>query len=319
MTGRTVVTIGNFDGVHLGHAALLREARRLAGDRGRVVAMMFQPHPLSVLKPGDSPAMLTPFERRAALLMSLGADDVVRLEPSREVLGLSPEEFVDRVLSEHRPSAFVEGKDFRFGRERSGDVLTLRALGQARGFEVSIIDAVEAALTDQTLVTCSSTIARWLVSRGRVADAERVLGRPHELAGAVVRGDQRGRTIGYPTANLLSECLVPADGVYAGIALLPDGRELPAAVHVGARATFDDDRRTVEAYIIGWRGPLEDGWPGASEYGWEIRVSFLAWLRDQARFDGVPALVDQIRRDVARAERAIAERSRRSAREAVNA
>jgi riboflavin kinase/FMN adenylyltransferase len=304
MDSRAVVTIGTFDGVHRGHAALLAEARRLAA--GRVVAMVFSPHPLSVLDPSQMPATLTSIDRRAALLQRLGADEVIRLEPTRELLGLSPEAFIDRVMERLHPSAFVEGANFRFGKGRAGDVRLLDALGRAKGFRVVVVEQVHAELTDQTLVPASSTMTRWLVSHGRVRDAARVLGRWYEMEGTVVRGDRRGREIGFPTANLRSECLLLADGVYAGAAHLPDGRLLPAAVHVGERATFDDARRTVEAYVLDWAGPLSDGWPGAAEYGWPLRIEFRAWLRDQARFEGVASLVAQIHRDVARTRRWLA-------------
>jgi riboflavin kinase/FMN adenylyltransferase len=311
MPSRTVVTIGNFDGVHLGHAALLREARRLAGTGGRVVALVFHPHPISVLRHDQSPAMLTTFETRGELLRQLGADGVIRLDPSAALLALTPEAFIDRVIAEHHPVAIVEGSDFRFGKGRAGDVESLRSIGRAKGFEVAVIDPVETELSDQTIVTASSTIARWLASRGRVVDTGRVLGRWFEVTGTVVRGDRRGREIGYPTANLETECLIPADGVYAGTARLPDGREMPAAIHVGPRATFDNEERTVEAFILNWRGPLSDGWAGAEEYGWPLRLSFIAWLRDQARFDGVGPLVEQIKRDVERAADIVARGSPR--------
>lgn len=311
MQSRTVVTIGNFDGVHLGHAALLREARRFAGTGGRVVALVFHPHPISVLRPDQTPAMLTAFENRAELLRQLGADDVIRLDPSAALLALTPEAFIDRVIAEHHPVAIVEGSDFRFGQGRAGDVETLRSIGRAKGFEVAVIDPVEAELSDQTIVTASSTIARWLAARGRVVDAGRVLGRNFEITGTVVRGDRRGREIGFPTANLETECLIPADGVYAGTARLPDGRELPAAIHVGPRATFDNETRTVEAFILNWRGPLVEGWAGAEEYGWPLRLDFVAWLRDQAKFDGVAPLVEQIKRDVERTADIVARGSAR--------
>lgn len=312
MPPRTVITIGNFDGVHLGHAALLREARALAGPSARVVALVFHPHPISILRPEQAPAMLTTFDRRVELLRQLGADDVIRLDPTPDILDLTPEAFIDRVIADHNPAAFVEGADFRFGKGRAGDVHTLARLGKAKGLHVSVIDPVEAALTDQTIVTASSTIARWLASRGRVADAARVLGRPFELTGTVVRGDRRGREIGFPTANLDTDCLIPADAVYAGTAILPDQRELPAAIHVGPRATFDNTTRTVEAFILNWRGPLHDGWPNAQEYGWPLRITFNAWLRDQATFDGVPALVEQIKRDVERTESIVTRANRKT-------
>ncbi|MBL8747471.1 MAG: riboflavin biosynthesis protein RibF [Phycisphaerae bacterium] len=322
MPSRTVVTIGNFDGVHLGHAALLREARALAGPEGRVVALVFHPHPISVLRPDQAPATLTTFERRAELLRHLGATEVVRLDPTPELLNLTPDEFIQTVIARHNAAAFVEGQDFRFGRNRAGDVQTLARIAASKNLQISIINPIESTLADQTIVTASSTILRWLIAQGRVADAARVLGRPCEITGVVVRGDQRGRTIGFPTANIDTECLIPADAVYAGAAHLPDGRELPAAIHVGPRATFDNTTRTVEAYILDWRGPLEDGWPtpaGAQEYGWPIRLTFIAHLRDQAKFEGIRPLVDQINRDVERTRALTTAAPRGYRRETVNA
>lgn len=282
---------------------MLAEARRLAGAAsagGRVVAMSFHPHPMTTLAPAAAPAMLTPIERRTELLRAAGADEVIRLAPERELLSLDPRAFFERVLHEQRPAAFVEGSDFRFGRGRAGDVGVLSQLGREKGIEVSIVPPVEVALCDQTMVTASSTIARWLVARGRVADARAVLGREYELIGEVERGDRRGREIGFPTANLRTDGLLPADAVYAGTAHLPDGRALPAAIHVGTRSTFNDTRRTVEAYVIDWAGPVADGWAGSAEYGWRLRLSFRSWLRDQARFESVGSLIEQIRRDVER-------------------
>ncbi|MDX2115420.1 MAG: bifunctional riboflavin kinase/FMN adenylyltransferase [Planctomycetota bacterium] len=303
MARSTVITIGTFDGVHRGHQALLAEARRLAGSvegGGRVVALAFHPNPIATLAPQHAPPTLTEFDRREQLLRAAGADRVVRLEPSPALLGLSADAFIERVVSEHAPRAIVEGADFRFGKGRAGDNHLLRELGRARGFDVSVLDPVTVELTDQSLVTASSTMTRWLVQHGRVRDAARLLGRPHELSGVVVRGDRLGRTIGFPTANLRTAVLLPADGVYAGRAHLPDGRGFPAAIHVGPRATFDAPARTVEAYLLDWRGPLEDGWSGAEEYGWSLRLTLTSWLRDQAKFDGVGLLVEQIRRDVER-------------------
>lgn len=305
MPGRSAVSIGTFDGVHAGHAALLAEARRLASG-GRVIALAFHPHPLTTLRPDAAPAMLTTFERRVELLRAAGADEVIRLEPTPDLLSLSPEAFVERVRAEHRPDVFVEGPDFRFGRGRAGDVEALRALGRSLGFDVLVIEPVEVVLTNQVVVRASSSMARWLIARGRVADAERILGRPYELDGTVVPGDRRGRVLGYPTANLETPCLVPADGVYAGLAWVPGaistggqaargaraGSGMPAAIHVGTRETFDDPRRTVEAHILDWNGPLD--------YGWPLRLSFVAYLRDQVRFDAAAGLVEQIRRDVRR-------------------
>jgi len=310
MSQRTVITIGNFDGAHLGHAALIRRARAIAGQGGRVLALAFDPHPLTTLAPGRAPAILMAFRRKSELLRDAGADEIMRLEPTPDLLSLSPESFIERLTAEHRPCAIVEGADFRFGRSRAGDVLSLRALGERWGFETAIIDPVEVALSDQTLVTASSTLVRWLVGHGRMADARAALGRPHELTGEVLRGDRRGREIGYPTANIRPHELIPADAVYAGRAHLPDGRMMAAAVHVGPRATFNDPRRTVEAYLLDWNGPVREGTP---EYGWPMRIEVVAWLRDQAKFDSLAELVRQIERDVARAREALRQSNKRGA------
>lgn len=296
MPGATAVTIGNFDGVHLGHAELVRRARA----HGRVVALVFDPHPLSVLRPDAAPARLMPFERRAEILRAMGADEVERLEPRPGLLNESPAQFIGWVFERFAPTLIVEGSDFRFGKGRAGDGRVLTELCAARGARAEIVEPVTVSLSDQSIVTASSTIVRWLVARGRADDAARVLGRPYELIGEVVRGDRRGREIGFPTANLRFDppALLPADGVYAGAAALADGRRMPAAIHVGPRATFDRAERTVEAHIPGWAGPLAEG---GVEYGWPLRLEFTAWLRDQARFDSVASLIAQIERDVARA------------------
>lgn len=299
MRQRSVVTIGNFDGVHLGHREIVHRARAIAdAEAARVVALAFDPHPATRLAPDDAPPALSSFAQRELWLRTAGVDEVVRLEPTPELLALSPEAFVQRVVDDLAPIAFVEGPDFHFGRGRAGSIETLRELGPGHAFDVHTIDPVSIALTDQTVVTASSTIARWLIANGRVRDASRVLGRHHELTGVVERGDQRGRTLGFPTANLSTTSMVPADGVYAALAYLPAGRMFPAAVHVGPRATFNDERSTVEAHAIGWIGPVPEGTP---EYGWPLVIHLVAWLRGQAKFDGADALVEQIRLDVERA------------------
>ncbi len=296
----SVLTIGNFDGVHIGHATLIARARAIAAQhasRPRVVALSFDPHPLTRLRPELAPPMLTTFEERCRLLSAAGADAVVRLEPTQELLSLSPEAFVAHIVAEHAPVAIVEGPDFHFGKSRAGNNKVLADLGRLHGFEVSVVAPVESSLNDQSIVTVSSTIIRWLVQHGRVADAARLLGRPYILTGTVVRGDQRGRQIGFPTANLATPCMLPADAVYAGTAELADGRRFHSAIHVGTRSTFDDSTRTVEAYILDWKGPVAEG---TAEYGWPLRLEIAHWLRDQARFETVGHLVEQIGRDVNR-------------------
>lgn len=310
MSGRrTIATVGNFDGVHAGHRAIVSRAVRMAeelGARGGVVVLAFDPHPLSRLDPGRAPARLTTFERRSALLLAAGAADVRRLEPDAELLGLSPEDFIRRVVEKHNAVGFVEGEDFRFGKGRAGSVETLRSIGESVGFCVETVSPVAAALSDHTVVTASSTMVRWLVERGRVRDAWAVLGRPYELAGTVVRGDRRGRDLGYPTANLETPLLLPADGVYGAVAELPDGRRHAAALSVGTKPMFDGEGRTAEAFLLD--APREEGSAsiaGLPEYGWELRLEIVGWVREQLRLDSVATLIAQMGRDCAGVRRMV--------------
>ena len=301
MTVPTAITIGNFDGVHIGHAALVARARHHAGATGRVLALAFDPHPLTRVAPAAAPARLTSFDHRTALLRELGADEVIRLQPSDEFLNTSPREFIERVVSTYRPNAIIEGADFHFGKGRAGNVETLRQLGPLLGFGVDVVNAVGVAISDHTIVRASSTMIRWLIAHGRVRDAANLLGRCYELHGSVERGDQRGRTIGFPTANLhqtgdpTNALLLPADGVYACVARLPHGERLPAAVNIGSRPTFQGVDRRVEAHVIDPR----TGSPasGLAEYGWPLALEFVAFVRDQVRFPGIEALRQQLERD----------------------
>jgi riboflavin kinase/FMN adenylyltransferase len=301
-----VVTIGNFDGVHAGHAALLARARQAAPPGTPVVVLAFDPHPATVLRPEAAPPRLTTFAQRTELLRRAGADAVIRLEPTPSLLSTEPDEFVRRLVAEHAPAAIVEGPDFRFGRGRRGGLDLLRSMGAAMGFAVEVVEPVVAVLSDHTEVVASSSIVRWLVANGRVTDAARVLGRPYSIVGRVVRGDRAGRTLGYPTANVRTECLPPADGVYAGRARLADGREFTAAISVGVKPQFDGRARLIEAHLLlpGRPGTNRADWaplPGLPEYGWPVEVEFTTWLRDQARFATIDELVAQIGRDCGRA------------------
>ena len=301
----TAITIGSFDGVHRGHAGLLSEARRIAGPTGRVVALVFDPHPLTVINPSAAPARLTTYSARERLLRHHGADEVARLEPSAEILTQTPDQFLEAIAAKYLPQGIVEGPDFRFGHRRSGDVAMLARIGARLRIPVTVLDPVFITLDDHSEAPASSTLCRWLLRQGRVADAARVLGRPHVLTGDVVRGDRRGRTIGFPTANIATDILPPTDGVYAAWAELVDGRRFPAAVNVGARPTFAGAARTIEAHLI--TGPhnrsSEPSWstlPDLPEYGWNVRIELMAFLRDSANFPGVAALVAQLDRDRAR-------------------
>jgi riboflavin kinase/FMN adenylyltransferase len=291
--GRTVVVVGNFDGVHLGHRHVLRRAREVAdADTLTLVAVTFSPHPMAVLRPEHAPTALTSLERRADLLVEAGADAVLALPFDRDVAGWSPQEFVDRVLvTGLHARAVVVGANFRFGHRAAGDVAALRDLGAGRGF------AAEGIELDGGPQVWSSTYVRTCLAAGDVAGAAEALGRPYAVRGVVVRGDQRGRELGYPTANVPTDALTtaPADGVYAGWLRRPDtGERYPAAISVGTNPTFDGEReRRVESYVLD-RTDLE-------LYGVEVEVSFVQRLRGMTAFDSVESLVTQMAADVDRA------------------
>ena len=290
------ITIGNFDGVHKGHQALVHAARDAVGPGGSVVVVSFDPHPISVLRPDMTPGRLTTFAERAELLRELGADGVVAMEPRPQLLSEPPEQFVEQMVERYHPRYIVEGPDFRFGHNREGSDETLRQLEGRCGHKTIVIEPVEAVLMNQNVVRVSSTMVRWLLQRGRMRDAAALLGRPFEIAGEVVPGERRGREIGVPTANLDHvDRVLPADGIYVGYAIRPGGARFPAAISVGTKPTFGDHPRTCEVHLIGYDGPLED-------YGWTLRVRIDSWLRDQIRFDRVGLLMRQLRRDIARAE-----------------
>lgn len=296
----TIITIGNFDGVHAGHAALVRRARDIAGRDGRVIAIAFDPHPAALLRPERTPPRLTTFARRVQLLRAAGVDDVVRLEPTHQLLALTADEFIRDLVERLAPSCIVEGPDFHFGKGRTGTLDVLRALGERHGFSLHVEPAVSLALNDHTIAPASSSLARWLIAHGRLIDVTRVLGRPHRLEGIVVRGDQRGRTIGFPTANLDCDVMPPGDGVYAGLATLPDGRVFTTALNVGARPTFNGVEHRVEAHLVGATD--------LPEYGWRLSLDLVAFLRDQVRFDRVERLIEQLHRDAARAATLVSSR-----------
>ncbi len=285
-----VVSIGNFDGVHLGHrrivAQVLAEAIRRAAAS---VLVTFAPHPLRILAPARAPCPLTTMPDRLALLERLGLDAVVVLPVHAEFLALSADEFLARFNAAIPACAFVEGVDFNFGRDRGGDVETLRRAGAGGRWDVLIADTVRCdALPGAPAV--HSGVIRAALRDGRVADAAAMLGRPHRLTGVVERGDGRGRTIGFPTANIgaIPQCL-PAPAVYAAWAQVSDGRVFSSAVNIGPQPTFGQDSSRVEAHLIGFAGNL---------LGEPIALELVEQLRPQQRFASVGELVAQIRRDV---------------------
>ena len=296
-TGPSVVTVGNFDGVHRGHRAVLSCARATADRAGHhVVAVTFDPHPMAVLRPEHAPAMLTGLEERSELLAAAGVDDVLALPFSREIAAWTPLEFVDRVLvGALHASAVVVGANFRFGARAAGDVAQLREAGEDRGF------TVEGVELDGGPQVWSSTYVRTCLREGDVAGAAEALGRPFAVRGAVVEGERRGRGLGYPTANvpLPAGRAAPADGVYAGWLRRRDNDERwPAAISVGTNPTFAGAReRRVEAYALD-RDDLE-------LYGVEVEVEFVERLRGMTAFDDVDALLATMADDVRRTRDAL--------------
>lgn len=291
--GPTVVTIGNFDGVHLGHQTVLRRAREEAATAGvdQVVVVTFDPHPIAVLRPEHAPPTLTTIETRSELLADAGADCALVVPFDREIAAWSPEQFVDRiVVGPLRAAVVVVGANFRFGAKAAGDLGTLRDLGHDRGFTVVGVEL------DGGPQVWSSTYVRNCLAAGDVDGAADALGRPFTVRGTVIAGDRRGRDLGFPTANVPTAGMkaAPADGVYAGwLRRLDTGERFPAAISVGTNPTFDGDRqRRVEAFAID-AGDLD-------LYDVEAEVAFVAWIRGMARFDGLESLVAQMNSDVAR-------------------
>jgi riboflavin kinase / FMN adenylyltransferase len=283
----SVVTIGNFDGVHRGHQVLLRRAVDAAHDlQVRPVAVTFHPHPAAILRPGAEPPALQPVEDRVHHLLEAGVDLVLVLPFTRELASLGPHVFVEQVLVDRlRAVQVIVGSNFRFGRKASGNVVTLNDAGATYGFHTEAV-----TLLDLDGIPISSTAVRDHLDRGDVAWANRALGRTFSLAGEVVPGDGRGRTIGVPTANLAvpDEQLVPANGVYAGHAEIDDER-FPCVTNVGVRPTFDGQTRTVEVHLLDAERDL---------YGRHLRVGFAHRLRDERRFADVDELVARIRADI---------------------
>ncbi len=295
---RSVVTIGVFDGVHVGHRSILAQAHRHAVALGGVpvVAVTFDPHPSEVVRPGSSPRQVSTLDHRVELLGEAGADAVLVLPFTRELASLSPQDFVEQVLTGRLHAvAVVVGANFRFGHRAAGTVETLAGLGEQLGFTVEGVTLV--AGTDGAATAASSSYVRQCVLEGDVVEASLVLGRPHRVEGPVVHGDHRGRDLGYPTANVAVDpgAAVPDDGVYAGWLLVdphagdPKHR-YPAAISIGTNPTFDGAERRVEAYVLD-RDDLD-------LYGKTVAVEFRSRLRPTLRFDSVDDLLVQMADDV---------------------
>lgn len=284
----SVVAVGVFDGVHRGHQLLLERARRRADELGLpLVAVTFDPHPMSVVRPGAAPPQLSTLEHRLELLEHHGADFVLVVEFTGQFAAWSPEEFVEQVLVQPlRTRHVVVGDNFRFGRRAAGDVESLVEAGERWGFGVD-----DVPLAARALEPWSSTYVRGLIAGGDVAAAAEALGRPVRLEGPVVHGDHRGRELGYPTANVAVDphTALPADGVYAAW-LLVAGERLPAAVSIGTNPHFAGTSVRVEAYALD-RDDLD-------LYGQHARVDLVARIRGQAVFADLDSLLQRMAQDV---------------------
>ncbi len=288
--GRCVVTVGVFDGVHRGHQRIIaRAVERAESLEIPAVVVTFDPHPSEVVRPGSHPSVLTSSRHKAELVADLGADVLCVLPFTVEFSRLTPAEFAHAVLVEHlHAQEVVVGENFRFGHKAAGDVGELAVLGSRFGFRSEGVP-----LLQEDGTTISSTYVRSCVDAGDVAAASRALGRDHRVEGTVVRGDRRGRTLGYPTANVesVAHTAIPADGVYAGW-LVRDGKErAPAAISIGTNPTFDGRERRVEAFVLDFDADI---------YGEHVGVDFAARLRPTVAFGSVEDLVAQIAEDVRR-------------------
>ncbi|MEU6822240.1 bifunctional riboflavin kinase/FAD synthetase [Streptomyces atriruber] len=292
--GRSVVTIGSYDGVHRGHQLIIGRAVEHARELGvPAVVVTFDPHPSEVVRPGSHPPLLAPHHRRAELMAELGVDALLILPFTTEFSKLSPAEFVVKVLVDKLHARMVvEGPNFRFGHKAAGNVDFLAELGGTYDYEVDVIDLYVSGEAGGG-EPFSSTLTRRLIAEGDVTGAAEILGRPHRVEGVVVRGAQRGRELGFPTANVetLPHTAVPADGVYAGW-LHVEGEAMPAAISVGTNPQFDGTERTVEAYAIDR--------VGLDLYGLHVAVDFLAFVRGQAKFDSIESLLVAMADDVKR-------------------
>ncbi|MFF0066745.1 bifunctional riboflavin kinase/FAD synthetase [Streptomyces sp. NPDC005279] len=292
--GRSVVTIGSYDGVHRGHQLIIGRTVERARELGvQSVVVTFDPHPSEVVRPGSHPPLLAPHHRRAELMAELGVDAVLILPFTTEFSKLSPADFIVKVLVDKlHARAVIEGPNFRFGHKAAGNVAYLAELGATYDYEVELVDLFVSGAAGGG-EPFSSTLTRRLVAEGDVEGAAEILGRPHQVEGVVVRGAQRGRELGYPTANVetLPHTAIPADGVYAGW-LTADGERMPAAISVGTNPQFDGTERTVEAYAIDRLG--------LDLYGLHVAVDFLAYVRGQEKFDSIEALLEAIGADVKR-------------------
>jgi len=296
-----VLTIGNFDGVHIGHREILSAAKQTAEDRRtQLLVMTFEPHPLVVLHPHQKPGILTSLELKKHLLAEAGADCLLIIKSTPELLSLSPDEFVEQFITKGtQPGIVVEGESFNFGSGRVGNVKMLQKIGTGKGFLVSIIDPKEVQISTGKMAKVSSTLIRNMLKNGSVADAAVALSRPYRLIGQIIPGRGKGKQLGFPTANIEPvEQLVPVDGVYAGFVQIGDSEQdvcaatakRPAALSIGRSETIGSDNPlAIEAHILTDNvGDLHDKW---------LAMDFIQRIRSQQKFDSEKDLTGQIAND----------------------
>jgi riboflavin kinase / FMN adenylyltransferase len=286
-----VLCVGNFDGVHAGHTRMLKKGRQIADDLNcPFVIVTFDPHPMSVLKASIPRPPLLTLDQRVEILRTFGPDVLWIVQTNREFLAISADEFLQKIVHDLLAVVHVvEGANFTFGHGARGDVNMLCKAGEHLGWKTTIVQTAQATLHDLTQVDVSSTLVRWLVSHGRMADAAVALGRPYTLRAKVIQGSRRGHELGYPTVNLDVVQLTPGEGVYAGRALV-NARDYPAAISVGTNPTFGGTACSVEAFLLDY----ED----RELYEQTIDLEFHRWIREQERFSGSDALRERIGRDV---------------------
>ena len=298
----SVVTVGEYDGVHRGHRTVVAEMHRMAAERGCATAVVtFDRHPATIVRPESAPLLLCDLEHKLELLAETGVDYTLVVEFTEEQAQVKAETFAQQILVDClQARAVIVGADFHFGKGRRGNVETLKVVGDECGYEVVGLPLVKQLTGEGEVI--SSTSIRSALTDGDVEKAHRLLGRPFEVRGVVTPGDRRGRTIGFPTANLPTtpDLQVPADGVYAAWYIREDGTQYPAAVNIGKRPTFYDyaDRSLIEAHLIGFRGDL---------YGEIAKVRFVRRLRGEKKFEGIEQLQEQLGKDVADAANCLEE------------
>ena len=305
-----VLTIGNFDGVHLGHQAILAAARQAAAKRAvELLVLTFEPHPVAILHPEKAPGVLTPLGLKTHLLAAHGVDSTVVLEDTRELLNLAPEDFVSRFLIEAiQPSVVVEGDDFNFGLQRAGNIDTLRKLGSQAGFEVSVVGPEKIELSTGQTVRVSSTMIRYMLESGHVADAATALGRPYRLVEQIIPGRGIGKELGFPTLNMKKpDQVIPAEGVYAGVVRIAETTEdvlacnetIPAVYSIGQARTYGDEfPLLIEAHLL-----TADAGDLIGKF---MTMDFAQRIRSQHKFKTPQELSKQIAKDCEQAKEILA-------------